>query len=282
MTKRFSRRDAVYFAAISGLSILLLCFLLLFPLAREAFSEDGYKLVELSVSRFLGGVVFLLLIPYLGIPILSFGRLPSAFSLLSVLLSFVIALNNFPIIGLIRGSVYVDSTAEKAILYVLACLAIGFFEEVSFRGVIFPLLLSRLLPALRKRAETKGAPARVPAETVAVILSIVLTSAVFGLVHVLNLFAGGDPLGVILQVGYSFLIGGMCAIVLLKTRCIWFPVLVHAVYDVGGMLIEYLGGGRLWDTPTVILTVVVSVAVAVYFLVLLFRTKKEEIEWFLK
>ena len=80
-----------------------------------------------------------------------------------------------------------------------------------------------------------------------------------------------------MQVGYSFLIGGMCAIVLLKTRSVWLPVLIHAIYDLGGMLIRYLGGGTLWDTPTVVLTVLVSVAVVIYFLVLLFRVKPDEI-----
>ena len=282
MTKRFSRRDALYFTAILGLTLLLLALLLILPQFRDGLDESVYTLVELAVSRFLGGLVFLLLIPYLGLPLLSVRRLPSPRALLAVLPALVIAVNNFPILGLIRGSVYVNSTAEKAILLVLACLAIGFFEEVAFRGVILPILLSRLLPALKKRAEAKKKPARVPTETAAVFLSIVLTSAVFGLVHVLNLFVGGDPASVLLQVGYSFLIGGMCAIVLLKTRCIWFPVLIHAIYDVGGMLIESLGGGTLWDTPTVILTVIVSVAVAVYFLVLLFRTNADEIKALLK
>ena len=52
--------------------------------------------------------------------------------------------------------------------------------------------------------------------------------------------------------------------------------------NVGGMLVEYLGGGTLWDAPTVVLTVIVSVAVVAYFLVLLFRMKKDEIEGLIK
>ena len=134
---------------------------------------------------------------------------------------------------------------------------------------------------MRKRTAGRK-PSRVSPETVAVFLAILLTSAVFGLVHTLNLFIGGSPTAVIMQIGYSFLIGGMCAIVLLKTRCIWIPVFIHALYDLGGMLVEYLGGGTLWDTPTVVLTVIVSVAVVAYFLVLLFRMKKDEIEGLIK
>ncbi|MBR2908092.1 MAG: CPBP family intramembrane metalloprotease [Clostridia bacterium] len=281
MTAKFTRRDRVYIALIGIFAALLLVSLLLFPCLKGSLDSDTYTLSELALSRLLGGMIFLFLIPYLGYSLLSFERIPSIKALLAVLPAVVIAVNNFPIIGLIRGSVYVDSGLPKALLLVLACLGIGFFEEVAFRGVIFPLLLTRLLPAMRKRTEAKK-PSRLPPETVAVFLAIVLTSAVFGLVHVLNLFAGGSPIAVLMQVGYSFLIGGMCAIVLLKTRCIWFPVFIHALYDLGGMLVQYLGGGKLWDTPTVILTVLVSVAVAIYFLVLLFRMKKDEIEGLLK
>lgn len=281
MTVKFTRRERRYVVLIGIFTVLLLASLLLFPQLKELLDIDTYTLSELAVSRLLGGVIFLLLIPYLGYSLLSPRRIPSVKALLSILPALLIAINNFPIIGLLRGSVYVDSGLPKALLLILACLGIGFFEEVAFRGVIFPLLLSRLLPAMQKRKESRGS-SRVAPETLAVFLAIFLTSAVFGLVHALNVFSGGSPIAVVMQIGYSFLIGGMCAIVLLRTRCIWFPVFIHALYDLGGMLVQYLGGGRLWDTPTVVLTVVVSVAVAIYFLVLLFRMKPDEIEGLLK
>ncbi len=281
MTGKFTRRERGYILAIVLFTALLLVALILFPSLKDDLDTDTYTLCELASTRLLGGSIFLLLIPYLGYSLLSPKGIPNARSLLSVLPALLIAVNNFPIIGLISGSVYVDSGLPKALLLVLACIGIGFFEETAFRGVIFPLLLSRLLPAVRKRAEGRK-PSRVSPETVAVFLAILLTSAVFGLVHALNLFIGGSPSAVIMQIGYSFLIGGMCAIVLLKTRCIWIPVFIHALYDLGGMLVEYLGGGTLWDTPTVVLTVIVSVAVVAYFLVLLFRMKKNEIEGLIK
>ena len=68
----------------------------------------------------------------------------------------------------------------------------------------------------------------------------------------------------ILQIGYSFLIGAMCSVVLLKTRNIWLCVLLHAVYDFSGTLVPTLGAGTWWDTPTVIFTVILAVATTVY------------------
>lgn len=275
MTVKFTKKELVCVIGIAVFTLLFLAFLLLFPDLAGGLEGDIRELSEIAVSRFLGGAVFLFLMVYLDYPLLSPRRLPSAKALLVSLPALVIAVNNFPILGLIGGSVWVDSDPVTAVLLVLACLGIGFFEETAFRGVIFPVLLSRLLTYTRKRAKPN---AKLSPETLAVLLAIVLTSAVFGLVHALNLFSGGNPVSVLMQVGYSFLIGGMCAIVLLKTRCLWFPVAIHAIYDCGGMLIRYLGGGKLWDTPTVVLTVIVSVAVALFFLTVLFRVKREEIE----
>ena len=80
-----------------------------------------------------------------------------------------------------------------------------------------------------------------------------------------------------LQIGYSFLIGGMCSVVLLKTGNIWYCVILHAVYNFAGGVVPNCGSGIIWDTPTVILTAVVAVAVAAYVIALLFRIKPCEI-----
>ena len=104
-----------------------------------------------------------------------------------------------------------------------------------------------------------------------------MSCAVFGLVHLVNIAIGASPGATLLQVGYSFLIGGMCAIVLLKTGSIWYCVLLHTVYDIGGTIL-YVGGGKRWDIVTVIITAVIGVAVAVFMLLSLLRIKPEDVE----
>jgi membrane protease YdiL (CAAX protease family) len=108
--------------------------------------------------------------------------------------------------------------------------------------------------------------------------SIVISSAVFALVHLLNLFAGAGIGSVILQVGYSFLIGGMCSVVLVKTKNIWYCVILHAVYNFAGGVVPECGGGEIWDTPTIILTAVVAVLVAVYVIFMLVKIKPCEVD----
>ena len=101
--------------------------------------------------------------------------------------------------------------------------------------------------------------------------TVVWTSAAFGLIHLVNLLEGAGIGPTVLQVGYSFLIGGMCAIVLLKTGNLIYCILLHGIYDFGGGLISRLGNGALWDTPTVILTAVLAVLVTVWLFWVLLR-----------
>ena len=160
----------------------------------------------------------------------------------------LVVVNNAPFLSLYLGDAYlIHSTPVYLVWFGLECLAIGLFEELAFRGVIF------LMFAERRHATRKG-----------LFWSLVLTSAVFGAVHLVNVLMGADVGGVILQIGYSFLIGAMCSVVLLKTRNVWLCVLLHAVYDFCGNLLPTLGGGTWWDTPTVVFTAVLAVATTAY------------------
>jgi hypothetical protein len=96
------------------------------------------------------------------------------------------------------------------------------------------------------------------------------------------LFAAANLMGAgigatILQIGYSFLIGAMCSVVLLGTRNIWICVMLHAIYDFCGTLMPTLGAGTWWDTPTVVFTAVLAVATAVYLVWQFFRLDLDEV-----
>ena len=132
------------------------------------------------------------------------------------------------------------------------------FEEFAFRGVVF-------LSILEKRRKN----------TLDVFISIVLTSAVFAVVHLFNIFGGASPVAVLMQIGYSFLIGGMCSVVLLRTANIWLCVILHATFNFCGYFMPTLGDGTWWDTPTVVITVLLSIVVTAYIVVSLIRTPTE-------
>ena len=88
----------------------------------------------------------------------------------------------------------------------------------------------------------------------------------------INLFES-SPGAVFLQIGYSALIGAMCSVVLVKTANIWLCVLIHGIYNFAGAFVSRCGEGVLLDTFTVVFTVVVSIAVAVYMVVIFFTDK---------
>jgi len=252
---------------------VLLCLVLLgaWYLLRPSFfaSDLTSELFDIALSRALCSAVFLLTLYELRTPLLR-PLCPAAWSgkggksplraALICLPWLAVAVNNFPILPLIGGEAVVDCLPLDALLYVIGCLCIGLFEETAFRGLVFPLMLRRL--------------GRGPK---AVFLSIVATSGVFGLMHLVNLLEGGSPLGVLMQVGYSFLIGGMCAIALLKTGSIWPAVLLHGVYDVGGYLIDRLGRGEIWNAASIALTAAVAVLVAGYTVWMLTTVTEEEV-----
>lgn len=73
------------------------------------------------------------------------------------------------------------------ILMVLESFAIGFYEEILFRGVL-----------LRPFIELFGDNQR------RVIYAVFVSSLIFGLTHVINFRAGASAVAVLTQVGYSF------------------------------------------------------------------------------
>ena len=231
-------------------------------LMRSLISSDAYRapILDTLVMDGLGAVVFVCMTLYMGYRVLDPLRKPVGKSLLFLLPSLAVAINNFPLIGLATGNAYVTDPIGGVLLVAAYCLAIGMFEEFAFRGLFYLMILDG------RRSSTKQ-----------IFWTTAISSAVFGLVHLVNLAIGASPGATLLQVGYSFLIGGMCAIVLLKTANIWYCVLLHFVYDLGGTIL-YLGGGVRWDTVTVIITAVLGVAVAVFMVISLLRIKPEDVE----
>lgn len=224
--------------------------LLYVEIAKPTLSEDPVlaPLINMTLTRGIGAVVFLALLLNEGYRVLNPIQKPFWKSMLFIIPPLLVVVNNMPILSMIWGDAYVVHSAPVYwVWFSLECLAIGLFEELAFRGVIF------LMFAEKRHTTRKG-----------LFWSLILTSAVFGAVHLANVLMGAGIGGVILQIGYSFLIGAMCSVVLLKTRNIWLCVLLHAIYDFSGTLMPTLGAGTWWDTPTVIFTAVLAVATTAY------------------
>lgn len=163
---------------------------------------------------------------------------------------------NFPFSALINKTATIDR-GDLWWLFVLNCLLVGLTEEWLFRGILLDFFLMR--------SEEKGKSCFVP---------VLLSSALFGLYHLLNLFGGAGIGATFLQVGYSFLIGAMLAVVFCKVRNLWICIFLHALFDAGGLLVSRLGNGNPQDLAFWILTSVVGVLCTAHIVITLIRLCK--------
>ncbi len=243
-------KNTIYVVLVLSLIVALLCC----EIWRDAIffdDEDAY----LTSTRLIGAVIAFVIMLYSGLGnMFKIRREGLGMAILAILPCWIIAINNFPIIPVISGRAGISAGFDAIALYAFQCLCVGLFEELAFRGCIFAFSLDRH----RK-------------STLDMFWAIVISSAVFAAIHLVNIFAGAAPGAVILQLGYSFLIGGMCSVVLLRTKCIWHCVLIHAVYNFCGGVVPKLGGGEIWDTPTIVITAIFSVAVTIYVVAMFLR-----------
>lgn len=116
----------------------------------------------------------------------------------------------FPVLPVLASVVTVLSrmrVSEVAFYLILACL-VGFVEETFFRGLM-----------LRSLA------------TLGLWRAAIISSALFGLMHLQNLLFGAELPGTLLQVAYAAAMGFGFAAVTLRTGAIWPLVIIHALID---------------------------------------------------
>ena len=246
------------------LFVILIILLLAIEVVNVYFANDSleYELAYGIAARGVGAAICIIMMAYCSFSHLfsSFGRFRDVLLIIPCCL---VAINNFPFISVFSGEAILDTKWYFVILFAVQCFLVGLFEETAFRGCVFMLILEK------KHATRKE-----------IFYSIILSSLVFGGIHIVNLFVGAGIVPVVLQLGYSFLIGAMCSVVLLVTKRLWLSIIIHSVFNFAGGLVPTLGSGEIWPMSTVILTVVVSLIVAAYTVVLFFRydlSKMQEI-----
>lgn len=170
---------------------------------------------------------------------------------------FLVAFANFPYTALISGSAKIDAV-QLLWLFLLKCLGVAFLEEFFFRALLVPFV----------RVRVKG--------KLAVGWTVLITAAVFGLSHLLNLFFGAGVGPTLLQVGYTFLLGCMFSVMFLKTGNVWLGVFVHFLFDIGGVIVTDLGHGIFQDRTFWILTFVTGALCGIHIVYTLIRLIRED------
>lgn len=116
-----------------------------------------------------------------------------------------------PKIGMMNGLLYA----------LILLLSGGMSEELMYRGVIMNFV-----------RETMGEGKK------SMITSMLVSSVLFGAVHLVNLMGMGtdDVVGTLCQVGYAMSLGFMLAAVYARSHNIWANIIIHFVYDLGLMI----------------------------------------------
>jgi len=118
-------------------------------------------------------------------------------------------------------------------------IAVGFNEEIYFRGLAFKFM---------KEKGTKNA--------------IIGSSILFGVLHLANAFNGKEPLYVVLQMIFAFLVGLVLAEIVSITKSLWVVIIWHASHD----YISMITGDALNTQALIILAIQVAILLIYTFM----------------
>lgn len=165
----------------------------------------------------------------------------------------------FTLINIDEGIVIDTSNPVLIVLHLLTALSTGWVEEVLFRGVVVTTLL-------QKWGQTRKG----------IYLSVLVSSALFGVVHLTNFLVGRYPLlNNLTQITFALFFGVMFAACLLRNRTIWPMIILHAAVDWAGTLREIsVGGGLRLVTPLItaenaIVSILITLPLFIYGLFIL-------------
>lgn len=99
-------------------------------------------------------------------------------------------------------------TAVQYIILAFFTIAVGFNEEIYFRGLVFNFLMQKG----RKKA-------------------IIASSIIFGVLHLSNALNGSDLLYLVLQMFFALLVGFVLAEIVSITKSLWQVIIWHAAHD---------------------------------------------------
>lgn len=200
-------------------------------------SIDTEHIVKLFFNLFYTLVAFLFIKKYKLLELAGLGKAKLKNPLFFIFPLYLVALNLFNVF-----ETPFDNISTKSILILAVyCLSIGYAEEYIMRGFIQSLFLKYY--GLTKKG---------------IVLSVVGTSCVFGLMHLMKFDNG--LWGEISQVIYATFIGTMFGAILLRTKKIWPLVIIHGLVDFFGAIDALSPLQKLVEVPSAESQVINSLA----------------------
>jgi len=131
----------------------------------------------------------------------------------------------------------------RIILLIAFTVIVGINEEIYFRGIILSLF--------RKN----------------IIKSIIVSSVLFGIVHIANSFSNTNYLYIILQVAFAFVIGIVYAETVIITKSIIPAILFHSMHDFVAMVTNDSVEGTALIILIIQFIILIIYAIIMYFLI---------------
>ena len=138
------------------------------------------------------------------------GLLMAWFGIVYIAVSFFVVFFQIPENSFIRPNVF-----YLLIVILHPVIGTGLFEEVLYRGLVLKILL-------KKGGDSKAG----------IIKACVVSSALFGFLHIGNILAGAPVLETITQMISATAVGLFSAVIFVRTRKLWIPILFHGLLNV--------------------------------------------------
>lgn len=110
------------------------------------------------------------------------------------------------VIGLFAG--FANNTMNYILMALFMTIAVGFAEEIYFRGIILKTL-----------------------EVLGIKKAIIISALIFGVTHIGNVIGGADMMLTLIQISYAFIIGIVFAQLFIITKSLYPVILWHFVHD---------------------------------------------------
>jgi membrane protease YdiL (CAAX protease family) len=219
--------------------------------------SDTYSFLIQTAIRTICIVFVFLIIKEHNIKINS-NKYPIIITFIIFIPSLIVSILNFPLDNVINKEIIFNIDTSKLITYILFTLSIAISEELLFRGLFTSIPVSQIDNSKYR-----------------VIIRVFYVSIIFSLVHLLNLFTS-DILSVLLQVGYTFILGVMLTTLYIYTKNIIFCIIVHFIYNFVGTFTDYFSNSY-YESNMYIIWIIEGILVGSYILFLLYKMTKKDI-----
>ena len=206
------------------------------------------KSLTLPIALLMSIVLFLFLYKNRLLKDYGFGRPTKAHGTMLFYIPLLLMLGT----NLIYG-VTLNYSVIETVLYILTMLAVGFLEEVIFRGLLFEAMRKDSLKA-----------------------AVAVSSVTFGIGHIINLIncSGAELLPNLLQVVYATAAGFMFVMIYLRSGSILPCIIAHGVFNALSAFSAEAQDTKMTVISAVALTVITG-SYAIY-LMLFVRDEREE------